>query len=289
MKRREWFQLIGTALAGAPQAVGKTVATDGVLKAGEFSISVPEKWKATALIEKVPSKPLYTEAEWKAHQADPQMSYKPSYENRPEHWALRFPAASPKGIELDLANAGDDPTASQILIHKASEWPMILTDGKHEEPGTRNTLKGLRERMDAALVKDDRQLSPAFADASQTFMCLKQRLDFDGGHGVRMLAQWTIEPQLLRRGELQYFFFGMSDDDSCQILATFPVILPGLPTGESTEHLGRSLAKYEQFTRNFAAYSKEATTWLGQHAGEITPGLDQLDAVIKSLVARRWT
>jgi hypothetical protein len=282
------MQLTGAALAGSPQAFGEAGAAGAVLKAGDFSVTVPENWKATAVVEKVPLKPLYTEAEWKGHQEDPQLTYKPSYENRPEHWALRFPAASPKGIELDLANAGDDPTAAQILIHKASEWPMVFTDGKHEEPRTRNTLKGLRQRMDAALEKDDPHLSPAFADAAQAFMCLKRRIDFDGGHGVRMLAQWTIEPQLLRRGELQYFFFGMSDDDSCQIIATFPVLLPGLPTGESTEHLGRSLVKYEKFTRNFGAYIKEATTWLEQHAGEITPGLDPLDAVMKSLIVRRW-
>jgi hypothetical protein len=298
------MHLTGAALVGSPQAFGKAGAAGAVLRAGDFSVTVPEQWKATAVIEKVPMKPLYTEAEWKGHQEDPQperqrreeaditmarLIYKPSYDNRPEHWALRFPAAAPEGIPADLEDAGNDPTAPQILIHRASEWPAAHTDGKHPDPKTKSSPKELRERMDAVLKKDDWHLSPAFMDASLTFMCLKRPLEFDGGRGVRMLAQWTVERDLLRKGQLHYLFLGMSNDDSCQIIATFPVVLPGLPDEETKEHLGRSLQKYEDFTRDFDAYSTEATKWLGQHSNAIASRLDQLDAVMKSLVARRWT
>ena len=292
MNRRHWLRLGGLTLLGTRGAAAQDTAKPAgqVLKAGEFSVTVPEAWKTTAVVSKVPLHPLYNEAEWKAYQADKRNILKPDYSCRPEHWAIRLPAASPEGITFDPKEAGDDPTAPQILIHKASEWAVVLTDGKHGQTDGTELLENLRKRMDASLTQNDPELMPAFMDASLTFRCLRRRLDFEGGHGIRMVAQWTIEPDLLRTGRLHYLFLGMSDDNSCQIIATFPISLPGLPGDEDNdaEHLGRSLKRHEALTAGFKDYEKEARTWLEEKAGEINPQLEALDGVMRSLVAKRW-
>jgi hypothetical protein len=95
-----------------------------------------------------------------------------------------------------------------------------------------------------------------------------------------------IESNLIRKGELHYLFLGRSDDNTCQIIATFPLSLRGEDI--EAEHLGRSLKRYDELNQNSEAYEKDATAWLEQHAAEITPGLDTLDEMLKSLVVRRW-
>ena len=102
-----------------------------------------------------------------------------------------------------------------------------------------------------------------------------------------MIAEWEIEADLMTKGDLHYLFLGMSDDDSCQIIATFPIDLPGLPErGQKAEHLGRSLARYEELSKGYETYVTEATQWLTQHQTEISPRLDTLDAMLRSLVVK---
>jgi hypothetical protein len=260
-----------------------------VLKAGPFSLTVMSEWAHAAVIEKVPIQPLYSHEAWKAYQENVRYSLKASYMCRPEHWALRLPSALPKGVLFDRQNSGDDSTAPQILIHKASEWAVAFTDGVHEETKTAELLANMRKDMDQSLTRDDPHLSPGFMDASLTFMCLKRRIDFTGGHGVRLLVQWTIEPDLMRLGELHYLFLGMSDDNSCQIIATFPLGLPGLPSSDDKKHLGRSIENYADLSKSFDLYEADAKHWLEQHVLEITPSLQSLDEMMKSLVASHWS
>lgn len=258
------------------------------MHAGPFAVTVPVAWSRKASITKVPIQPLYSADDWKAYQNDARRVLKPAYECRPQHWALRFPGALPKSVPFSIETSGGDPTAPQILIHKADEWAVAFTDGVHEEKKPVDLLRGMRQSMDQATVRDDRHLSPAFMDAELSFMCLKRRIDFQGGHGVRLVAQWTIEPDLMRLGELHYLFLGMSDDNTCQIIATFPLTLPGLPSHEDKSHLGRSTADYAELSRSFSRYEADAKRWLQDHEGQIIPSLQTLDGVMQSLNATHW-
>lgn len=298
--RRSWLGLSGFALLGckerkSPAGAKSTAASAApLLKAGPFSVTVPDAWTTSAVVEKVEMQPLYSSEERKSRDSSedsppPRGSLKPGYFNRPQHWAIRLPAATPEGIPIDPKSPGDDPTAAQILIHKSDEWDVVFAETTKPDPKSRFQLPRLRSDMEAALTKDDNwHVSPAAMDAGLAFECLKRRLDFDGGHGIRMIVQWVIEPEIMRKGQLHYLFLGMSDDDSCQIIATFPINLPGLPEADETEHLGRSIKRYQELTQNHDAYEKDAKAWLEQHAAEITPSLDTLDEMLKSLVVRHW-
>lgn len=285
MNRRNFIQATVAGVVGQSHA---RQDDNVVVKAGAFAVTIPAIWQKSAIIEKVPIKPLYSKEDWKAYQADKHRILKPSYGCRPQHWALRFPAAVPKGITFDQENAGENPEAPQILMHKAEEWGMAFTDGIHTKDKAGELRQRLRREMDEVLQNDNPHVSPAFMDASLTFMCLKRRIDFTGGHGVRLVAQWTIEAELMRLGGLHYLFLGMSVDSTCQIIATFPLGLPGLPTSEGREHLGWSMERYGELEKGFNRYEADAIGWLGKHEQEITPSLRTLDAMMQSLVASSW-
>lgn len=289
VNRRQWFYLSGLSLAGCGEKSPAPVAATGeATKAGPFTVKIPEAWAEGVIVQKVPMKPLYNVEDWKSYQEDPQLILKPHYGCRPEHWAIRIPAALPKGFEVDMSEAGDDPAAPQILVHKASEWAVVQTDGKHEETPAPQLLRQMRADINAALTGDDKNISPAFMDAALTFQCLRKRVDFAGGFGIRMLCQWTIEPELMRKQELHYLFVGLSDDHTCQLIATFPVDLPGLPgEGSEEEHLGKSSSR-EGFTADFNSYEATAKKWLEEHQAQITPALAELDAMISGIAAKTW-
>lgn len=285
MKRRHFIHLGLAGLAGCRNARAKSVAKMPVCP---FSVTIPEKWRETAIIEKVPLFPLYSVEGWQDYQKDELNVMKPGYSNRPQHWAIRLPAALPEGISYNHENADDNPIAPQILIHKADEWGIAFTDGEHEEVGIAKIIRAMREEMNAALDEDNPNLSPGYINASLQFMRLKRRLDFNGGHGIRLLAQGAIESDLMRLGDLHYLFLGMSDDNSVQIIATFPVSLPGLPDHDEKSHLGRSTENYPEFCKIFADYHDASVKWLEKHADEVTPSLQELDGIVQSLVAPSW-
>lgn len=271
-----------TALTLAAPARAQVAST--AVTAGSFLINVPDGWAEKAIIEKVPLLPLYSKEDWQAFQANKENILKPGYNNRPQHWALRFPSARPAGVAFNAKEAGDSPTAPQILIHKADEWAVVGTDGVHEEKPAAEVLKQLRQEL-----KEPTPRPPAFVDGALTFTCLKKPLKFRGGEGIRMITQWTFEPTLATLGELHYLFLGLSDDSTCQIIATFPVGLPGLPKADpKAEHLGRSMARYEGLEKHFADYTADVKKWLEAHAAEMNPSLEVLDEVMQSLVARTW-
>ncbi len=285
MNRRNWLQLSALALAGSGQA--QTAAT--TVNAGSFLVTVPDGWAETAIIEKMPLLHLYSEQGWKAYEANPMYIMKPGYACRPQHWALRFPAAQLAGKPFDAKTAGHDPTAPQILIHKAAEWGLAYTDGIHENKWSAELVRSLRPRLDRWRTKDVFSDSPAAIEGGMSFRCLKKTLSFTGGYGIRVVGQRDIEANTLRRGRVHYFYLGMSSDNSCQIIATFPLDLPALP-GESddAEHLGRSQKRYGELSRGFEKYESEAKKWLESNANHFTPSLDTLDDIMQSLVVRKW-
>ncbi len=284
MKRRHFIQLAMTGLVGCSKG---QKSSDITLNAGSFKVTVSENWSKTAIVEKVPIQPLYSPKHWEEFQKDKQYIMKPGYHCRPQHWAIRFPAALPSGISFDRENAGNDPTAPQILIHKADEWGLVLTDGEHEDVKVADVINKLRKNMDASVLDGNPIDSPAFI-GSQTFDCLKRRVDFTGGHGIRLVTQWDIEPNLMQFGQLHYLFLGMSDDNSCQIIATFPLNLPELPKAADKNHLGHSIENYAEFSKNFGNYVDDAEQWLAKNENEITPSIEALDKVIQSLVVSHW-
>ena len=248
------------------------------------------------IVEKRPIQPLYTAGEWRQYLAveakrkfspkEPSLALKPAYSNRPTHWAIRLPALALPGKHFDPREADDDPVAPQILIHKATEWDGVFKAGKSDPAAIKRSNQLLREMVE----NQDPTKSPVFMDAELEFISAKKALRFSGGHGFRVLAQWNIEADVAREGRLHYLFLGISDDGSCQIVATFPIRLADLPKEDAanTTHLGFSMRPYIEFEKRFTAYRLAAKKWLAANADNATPSLLELDQMISSLVVRKW-
>lgn len=153
-KRRHWIQLAATALCGCKKRQDPPVETStGKEEQCPFTFEIPPEWIASSRIEKVPARPVYTPKELEElrraeRNGDVPAIYKPGYFNRPQHWAIRLPAATPAGIPINLEDPDDDPTAAQILIHKADEWGAIMGDGIRDQQKTPEFIRTFRQKMD---------------------------------------------------------------------------------------------------------------------------------------------
>jgi hypothetical protein len=275
--------LIGTLVFFAVPQERETIS------AGPFRVTVPTKFAKVAVVEKVAMAPCYTPEEWETAKRE-QVFRKLYYGNRPQHWAIRLPSAAPAWYESDLKTAGEDPTAPQILIHKADEWAAAFQDGKMDAAGAAERLQDLREQLELSGTHPDRfLLSPAVGQSSGSYGDLVKQIKFRGGSGVRGITNWDIEADLVRRGRLHYLFLGLSDDGTCQIIATFPIDLPGLPD-ESLEavHLGYSASDYGRLCKEFDTYVDAVDQWITANANQFTPKLEELDSMIAGLVAEDW-
>lgn len=291
MNRRSHLTLLAGALSSAALCRPAMAEPSGLTKiaAGTFLVAVPPNWAAGVMVEKVPAYPLYSAEAWKELQQDPMLQMKPYYGNRPQHWAIRIPAMGLKGETSNGKEAGADPTAPQILIHQNEGWASIYQNGMHTPEEAAAEKKERRSVLTALAGSTEGRITPAYMDASLSFTCLKKKLSFKGGHGYRVVTQWAIEPDLVRRGSLHYLFVGLSDDDTCQIIATFPLDAPDLPAADSeAEHLGYSTKNYEALSQGIDAYSAAAVSWLESRASSFTPSLDALDHLVESLHAETW-
>lgn len=85
-----------------------------------------------------------------------------------------------------------------------------------------------------------------------------------------------------------YLFCGLSDDDTCQILAIFPLDHPDLPERSQAEHLGWKLGPGEELGDEFLSYQADAVKWIETIAEGFSPDLATLDGVLESLTAKHW-
>lgn len=283
MKTSAIFLLLATTtlFAAPPES--------GPIAAGPFRATVPKSFAKGVVVEKVAIAPLYSADAWAAQERDPMMMLKPAYQNRPQHWAIRLPKAAPEWYEADLKSFGDNPTAPQILIHKADEWPAAFENGKVDTTAAAKFVTGMRQNLALWLKQPVSRISPGYMDAETVFDCLKKEIKFEGGSGVRGIVQWTVEPELARRGQLHYLFLGLSDDGTCQIIATFPLDLPGLPDdSREATHLGYSTKDYEKLSKELETYEDAVRKWLIANADKFTPKLEELDAMMAALNVKRW-
>jgi hypothetical protein len=116
-------------------------------------------------------------------------------------------------------------------------------------------------------------------DAGQMLRAQVAYLDFEGGSGVRFLTQYVQEPREINNRELFYTFQGITDEGNAYVSAFLPVSHPSLPV-----HLGVFRAARDTDSWRRADYAAGVEELLNaQDAESFTPGLEQLDALIRSL------
>jgi hypothetical protein len=105
-------------------------------------------------------------------------------------------------------------------------------------------------------------------------------LTFQGGEGVRYLAQHGQGPAPINNQELFYTFQGLTDDGSHYVAAILPVTDASLP--DNVEDLSES--EWQALVENFAPYIQDVTEALEAQPDEsFTPSLADLDAMVQTV------
>jgi hypothetical protein len=116
-------------------------------------------------------------------------------------------------------------------------------------------------------------------DAGQVMRAQVAYLDFEGGTGVRFLTQYAQGRIPVNNHELFYTFQGLTDEGNAYVAAILPVSHPRLPPNQRAYQ-----GDLDALVRNYDAYIARIEEQLSaQDASSFTPGLDQLDALIRSL------
>jgi hypothetical protein len=104
-------------------------------------------------------------------------------------------------------------------------------------------------------------------------------LDLKNGEGVCYLTWYSQGMMPINNYELLYTCQGLTSDGRYYIAAVLPVNLPGLPAnGQDTQNLA------PDFSNNYLKYLAETVASLEQQpAGDYTPDLSKLDAMIESI------
>jgi hypothetical protein len=118
-------------------------------------------------------------------------------------------------------------------------------------------------------------------NAAQVMQAQVKYLNFDGFQGVRFLTQYDQAPLPINNNELIYTFQGLSSDGKFYIAAVLPVTNLELPAGSEVSE------QQAEAMNDFPSYLSNTVNMLNQEpAGSFTPALDELDAMIGSLVVR---
>ncbi len=101
-----------------------------------------------------------------------------------------------------------------------------------------------------------------------------KRLSFDGGQGVRYLAQLGQGPAPINNQELFYTFQGLTDDGEHYVAAILPITHPSLPASAASVPTADDFAQYLSDTTEALNVQPDAS---------FQPSLGELDALMQSL------
>jgi hypothetical protein len=116
-------------------------------------------------------------------------------------------------------------------------------------------------------------------NAGQVFVAEPEYLDFQNGTGVRFITFYSQDISPVSNDRLVYMFQGITSDGKYVIAAQFPVKAPVVP-----DSIDPNTFDYNALSADYPGYMTKTVTALdGVAAGDYTPSLDLLDALIQSV------
>jgi hypothetical protein len=167
------------------------------------------------------------------------------------------------------------PVASHLLKPQILVYPVADMPSANEAAA--KIAGDLQALLKTRQAGDNLPFLPLF-NASQVMHAQLQFLDFKSGAGVRYLTQFDQALLPINNYELIYTFQGLTGDGKYYIAAVLPVTNPELPADSKvSEQQAKELS-------DFPAYlSKTVSTLNQQPSANFTPGLDVLDALVRSI------
>lgn len=160
----------------------------------------------------------------------------------------------------------------QITVYSVAEYEAL-------NPGIAQVVTKLQ-----ALIADPTQDFPSLPmlpvwNAAQMLHVQVVPVSFEGGRGVRYLAEYGQDVHPINNQGIFYTFQGLTDDGKYYVAVILPVSHPTLPADANL-----SGAEYDAFAQNFEAYLQDLTVALNAEASDsFSPSLLTLDALVQTL------
>jgi hypothetical protein len=170
------------------------------------------------------------------------------------------------------------PVEGSVWTPRIVVYPVQELAAANPEAASRVEL--LRQLLETQAMEPGGQLPfLPLANAGGPLQAGVEFLNFQGGRGVRYLAQHGQGPAPINNQELFYTFQGLTDDGTHYIAVILPVTHASLPAG--AENLPES--EWQAWVENFAQYITDETEALEAQPDEsFTPSLADLDAMMQS-------
>ena len=246
------------ALAGSPET--KLTIQDG-----------PECLEKPVLVA---ANPTYDEAALAALAADPMRILKPWYLNMPEHWQIGY---------APCMGQAQDPGAPAVRLFRLDDFPGIYLARplQNDDPVFGKQRESLRDWIERGLKRGLPRSSLLYLDASPDFGVLDKPIEFEGGHGRRVLLRYAFERDLLIN--ISYEFQGLSTDGRHYLHFEIPLAFDHLAKRDDPSHLGYTLDDVYADPNLHAEYLQAVSKLIVEHEKEIRPAIAELDRIVASI------
>ncbi len=193
---------------------------------------------------------------------------------------LEYPDDKPDGVAPEHWEITFNNPEAQVFVFPTSD-PKVK-DFHKAYPTVADAAKDLDAFLDKKAATPTNIPFLPWADASSPLHAHVRYIDFKNGSGVRYLATYQIEPEVISNKGLVYSMQGLSEDGKHYVSMFIPVKNLGLP--DKSDVASWSKQKYDEFSKNFKTYAKEQERKLERTADDkFTPHLLDLDTLVRSI------
>ena len=173
----------------------------------------------------------------------------------------------------------------QIYVYPAQAYAELQERGSAAQ-----SLERLRAVLAQSAMVNVKELPfVPFFNIQQVLAAQVKVIPFQNGQGVRMVTEYAMARAIINNNELIYHFEGLTDDGAYYVIAILPVTAPGLPDDGQPESVvplgGVPVPDFNDMNANWLGYYGDVRQMLQDlEPGAYSPNLDQLDALIGSLI-----
>jgi len=167
----------------------------------------------------------------------------------------------------------------RIFVYPAETYAQL-------QPGVAESIKRIKMLTTGAPLSKELMPSVVFFNAGQLISSKMEVLTFQGGSGIRFLAEYAQYPATINNHELTYLFEGLTSDGKYYILAILPITAPILAETDKPDAIvPAGGVPIPADTGPNETYYTDITDKLNMLAADdFQPSLSALDALVRSIV-----